>query len=324
MVKLKSKEMNSRRSTLVAALLLLAATCARGQTLTTPTPAGAIDNSRAVAPTTVADHKPLPFELDEELTFEGEFSKLLLRGIEIAEFRFTTERIAAEPATAAVNAGALTQIDAAPRPAVAAVTATPANFLFKGDAAAKGWFRKLFGVDFHFHVESVVDAQRFHVLRTTKLDEQGKRVRTSEAVFDRARNSVTWTERNPQNPSAQPRVVAAPLNGATHDFVSAIYFLRTQKLAPGQTLELVIGDSGTAYRVPARVVERKRFKTVVGKVQTLRLDLDIFGANRLVAGKGQMSLWFTDDPRHLPVRARVSNDLGTIDITLKKVSRGGS
>ena len=316
--------MISRRSTLVAAaLLLLTATCAHGQTLATPTPADVMDNARAAAATTAIDHKSLPFEPDEQLTFEGEFSKLLLRGIEIAEFRFVTGRIAAET-TPVVNVGAHKQISGnTPQPDVSPVHA-PANFLFKGDAAAKGWFRKLFGVDFHFHVESVVDAQRFHVLRTTKLDEQGKRVRTSEAVFDRARNSVTWTERNPQNPSAQPRVVAAPLNGATQDFVSVIYFLRTQKLMPGHSLELVVSDSGAVYRVPARVVERKRLKTVVGKVQTLRIDLDIFGANRLVDGKGQMSLWLTDDQRHLPVRARVSNDLGTIDITLKKVSRGGN
>jgi hypothetical protein len=35
-----------------------------------------------------------------------------------------------------------------------------------------------------------------------------------------------------------------------------------------------------------------------------------------------MSLWLTDDARRLPVRARVSTDLGTIDITLKNFSGG--
>ena len=35
-----------------------------------------------------------------------------------------------------------------------------------------------------------------------------------------------------------------------------------------------------------------------------------------------MTLWITDDARRLPVRARVNTDIGTLDITLKKISGG--
>jgi hypothetical protein len=63
-------------------------------------------------------------------------------------------------------------------------------------------------------------------------------------------------------------------------------------------------------------------KSIAGRVQTLRVDLEIFGAERLIDRSGEMSLWLTDDARRLPVRARVSTDLGTIDITLKNFSGG--
>jgi hypothetical protein len=68
------------------------------------------------------------------------------------------------------------------------------------------------------------------------------------------------------------------------------------------------------------VSEKKTMKTLLGKVQTLKVDAEIFGDNRLVRGKGKMSIWFTDDARHIPVRARVNNEMGTLDITLKSIN----
>ncbi|HEX8458412.1 MAG TPA: DUF3108 domain-containing protein [Pyrinomonadaceae bacterium] len=264
------------------------------QPVPTATPAKEVD--RAGVP------KPLPFEPEEELVYEGEFSKLLLRGINIAEFKFRVERGTAE---------------ASARPGA---SPAPANLVFKGDVTAHGWFRKLFGIDFHYNTETVVASDSLLILSNSVRDEQGKRLRTSQSIFDRTQNLLTWTQRNPNDPQAEPRVVRAPLQNAAHDLISAIYFLRTQPLEPGRTFELNISDSGAVYRIPVRVGARKRMKTIVGRVQTVRVDVDIFGAERLVDRKGEMTLWITDDASRLPVRARVNTDIGTLDITLKKIS----
>ena len=254
--------------------------------------------------------KPLPFQPDEELIYQADFSRLLLRGIEIAEFRFTVERRPDEsaPAEGAANA--------------AAQQTRPDNLVFKGDVKARGWFRKIFGIDFHYNHAATVAGDTLLILHTAKLDEQGDRVRVSDAVFDRATNLVTWTERNPNDPQAAPRVVRNALGGAAHDFISAIYFLRTQQLRPGQFFELAVSDSGETVRVPVRVFERKTMKTVVGRVPTVRVEIGLFGAGRLVNDRqGDMTLWITDDERRLPVRARLTADVGTLDIKLKKVSK---
>lgn len=252
----------------------------------------------------------LPFEPDEELIYQADYSKLMLRGIEIAEFRFTAKRA---PATNAPNVVA----NAAPSPA--------ANIVFNGDARARGLFHKIFGLDFHYSHESIVDPANFLILRTTKRDEQGKRVRTSVAEFDRKADRVTWTERNPNDPNATPRVVTNTVRDAAHDFISALYFLRTQPLAPGQNLELAISDGGQTYRIPVKVFERKLTKSVVGRVPTLRLEIGLFGEGHLIDDrKGTMTIWLTDDARHLPVRARIDADIGTLDIKLKKVTGGMS
>lgn len=257
--------------------------------------------------------RPLPFPPDEELIYQADFSKLLLRGIEIAEFRFTVERERPLAETGAAEGAAAPQQQSSN------------NLVFKGDVRAKGWFRKIFGIDFHYNHESTVAPDTLLILHTSKLDEQGKRVRVSDAVFDRATNVVTWTERNPNDPQAQPRVVRNVLDGAAHDFISAIYFLRTQQLRPGQSFELAVSDSGQTVRVPVRVTERKTVKSVAGRVPTLRVEIGLFGAGRLVNDReGEMTLWITDDERRLPVRARLSADIGTLDIKLKKVSKAKS
>jgi hypothetical protein len=246
---------------------------------------------------------PMPFVPSEELVYEGEFTRAILRGINIAELRFKALR---------------------PSPSAAAVEGeTPAPLLLSTDVVSKGFFSKLFGVTFKFHAESQVEPNDFYAMRTTKKDEQGKRVRTSEAVFDQEAKTVEYTERDPNNTQQAPRVITAALSGPTQDIVSALYFLRTQPLTPGQTFNVAISDSGRVYQVPATVfAEKKKMKSVLGKVEVVRVEVELFGPGRPVEeGKGKMFIWVTSDERHVPVKARLSHDMGQLDITLKSIQR---
>lgn len=247
----------------------------------------------------------LPFAPREELVYEGEFTKSLLRKVDIAELRFTATL---EPAHTNGNS----QENGEARKSLHLTL----------DAVSKGLLRKLFGLRFRQHIESTVDPVSFAVLQTSKLDEQGDRRRTSEAIFDRTAGKVVWTERDPNDPTREPRIVASEFTGAVQDLASIFYFLRTQRLAPGQSLEITISDSGRIYRVPIRVVERKMMKSVVGEVATLKVEPEVFGEGRLVRGRGKMAIWFTDDARHIPVRAHISNEMGTLDIKLKTINGG--
>jgi hypothetical protein len=248
-----------------------------------------------------------PFAPSEELVYEGEFTRAILRGINIAELRFKAQR-PAPPAVTAEGGGQ----DAAPAPLVLTT-----------DVISKGFFTKLFGMTFKFHAESQVEPNDFYALRTTRKEEQGKRVRTSETVFDQQSKKVEFTERDPNNANEAPRVITAVLEGPTQDIVSAIYFLRTQPLTPGQTFNIAISDSGRVFQVPATVfAEKKMMKSVLGKVGVVRVDIELFGPGRPVEeGKGKMSIWVTSDERHVPVKARLSHDIGTLDITLKSIQR---
>src|SRR5688500_2264816 len=249
----------------------------------------------------------IPFGPSEELVYEGEFTRAILRGINIAELRFKAQRTSPSAVT------------------VEGETPAHAPLVLTTEVTSKGFFSKLFGVTFTFHAESQDEPNDFYAMRTTKRDEQGKRLRTSEAVFDQDAKTVEYTERDPNNTQQAPRVITAALSGPTQDIVSAIYFLRTQPLTPGQTFNIAISDSGRVYQVPAAVVaEKKKMKSVLGKVEVVRVDVELFGPGRPVEqGKGKMSIWVTSDERHVPVKARLSHDMGQLDITLKSINRDG-
>ncbi len=188
---------------------------------------------------------------------------------------------------------------------------------FTGEVSSKGFFSKLFNLRFRERIESIVEPTSFTVKKTKRVDEQGKRARISESTYDNGK--VIWLERDPNNPSRPPRSSSAAFSGQVQDVLSAIYFLRTQPLQLGKTFEITVSDSGLVYQVPVHVVEKTRQKTVLGRVESLRVDAEVFGANRMIAGDGQFSIWFTNDNRHIPVSARIKTEHGTFDITLRKV-----
>ena len=232
------------------------------------------------------------FELGEELLFEAEFSRSLLRSIDVADLKFRATR----------------------------TPETPSVLSFSADVSSKGFFARLFNLKFRERVESTVEPASFTVQKTTILDEQGKRVRATESTFDRSKGQMTWTSRDPNNPSAEPRHAVTEFSGQLQDVLSAIYFIRTQPLAVGKSFDIFIGDGGKVYTIPVRVVEKRKVRTILGRIDVLRVNPELFGPDRLIEKeKGEFSIWITDDARHIPVASRVKTDYGTFEIKLKRI-----
>ena len=237
------------------------------------------------------------FELGEELHFEAEFSRALLRKLDVADLKFRASRTPVE-----------------------SQESTPYALTFNADINSKGFFARLFNIKFRERVESTVEPITFTVQKTTIIDEYGKRIRNTESTFDSSKGKMTWTSRDPNNPNAEPRHAIADFSGQLQDVLSAIYFIRTQHLEVGKTFEVFIGDGGRVYTIPVKVVEKKRMKTVLGRVDVLRVNPELFGPNRLIdSEKGEFSIWITDDERHIPVAGKVKVDFGTFDIKLKRI-----
>ncbi len=249
---------------------------------------------------------PMRFELGEELYFEAEFSRALLRKLDVAELKFRATRM---PVTETSSNGTATN------------TTKPYALQLSADVSSRGFFPRLFNLKFRERVESTVEPLSFTVQKTTILDEQGKRVRETESTFDRSKGIMIWTLRDPNNPGAEPRRTVADFTGQLQDVLSAIYFIRTQPLAVGKSFDVFVGDGGRVYTIPVKVIEKKRMKTVLGRVDVLNVSPELFGPNRLIEDeKGEFTIWITDDQRHIPVGGRVKTDYGTFDIKLKRIT----
>ena len=250
---------------------------------------------------------PHRFELGEELHFEAEFSRSLIRKLDVADliFRATRTPISQTSPTATASTGNQVR---------------PYILTFNADVFSKGFFARLFNIKFRERVESTVEPGTFTIQRTTILDEQGKRVRETESTFDHSSGLMTWTSRDPNNPDAEPRHATTEFSGQLQDVLSAIYFIRTQPLAVGKSFDVFIGDGGRVYTIPVRVTEKKRMKTVLGRINVLLVNAELFGPNRLIDNeKGEFAIWISDDERHIPVGGKVKTDYGTFDIKLKRV-----
>jgi hypothetical protein len=268
--------------------------------------------SRAPGPSVVEAQKAVPamaarpFEPSEQLFYEAEFSRSLLRKLDVADFKLSAAR------TPAIDP---------PKTSSEAPDPPPYLLTLSADIASKGFFTRLFNLKFRERIESVVEPVTFTVQRNSGLDEQGKRVRATEMTFDRSKGKMYWTQRDPNNTASEPRTIITDFSGQLQDVLSAIYFIRTHSLEVGKKFEIFIGNGGRIYRVPINVIERKRMKTVLGKVHVLRVEPDLFGPDKLIDDeKGQFQLWLTDDSRHVPVSVRVKTSYGTFDISLKRAA----
>lgn len=234
--------------------------------------------------------KKEPLTVGETLTYEGKLSKAIFRGISVADMTFSVNK-----------------------------SSDDKSYLIKTEAKSKGTLTKLFGFKFLQLFESSVETDNFRVLKTEKHDEQGDRVRNSEAVFDYDERKVTYVETDPKDPMRPPRRIASAIEAETHDLVSSIYSLRLLPLAVGKTFRVTVSDSGLIYKIPVRVAAREQQNSVLGKVWCFRLEPEVFGPNRIIEQKGSMTIWITDDERRIPVRSRIESNIGRIEIKLKKI-----
>jgi len=231
----------------------------------------------------------LPFARGEQLLYQAELNRGVFRGFDLGELKFS--------ASAAGGDGHVVNL--------------------VGDAVSKGFLVRLSGNRFHLHIESRADAQPFAVLETKGLYEDKRTTINSEAVYDHTAQKAIWTQTE-RDKKSDPKTLS--FSDPVHDVLTLIYFVRTQTLKPGQSFEVAMVDAGRTYRCIVNIVAGKKMNTAVGRVNTVTVEPAIFDGEREVRPRGALTISMTDDARHLPVKAQVKSNIGTIDIKLKRVS----
>jgi len=158
-----------------------------------------------------------------------------------------------------------------------------------------------------------------------------------DTIVDRATFSTVRYHKDLREGSSHKSEVVTYANGVatrkgkTYDVptpvfdpLSLVYYMRTQELSPGKTMRFTVFADKKLYDVVATVTKRETIETPLGMFKTLVVEPDMRGGGLYRDEDSKLTIWYTDDERHLPVRIRSDVKIGTITMTIRGVSAGVS
>ena len=286
--------------------------------------------------------RPLPFAAGEILTYDISFSKFILSGT-VGQLKMSVVSEKTGPTSAPAGGPSVDHVGSAtpdPAPAqkrepeqaglstvqkpdppgnlVPQQASNPDRIKFVAESVSKGFVTWLFDLKVDDQYQSVVDPQDLGLIRSTKFVDEGNKHRQADTLVDRAAGSLTYSEKDLNNEKAVPAVKKVASPGWIQDLLSAIYFLRTQDLQPGTTLTVPVTDKGELHNIDVVVGKREQIDVEAGKFDAIQVEVMVFDG-KYIKRAGQLLIWFTDDARRLPVRARVKSSGATATIKLTKI-----
>jgi hypothetical protein len=109
------------------------------------------------------------------------------------------------------------------------------------------------------------------------------------------------------------------LEEPVQDILSAFFVTRTLPLELGKEYVIKVFSDETIYPLVVRVGNSiERVKVPAGKFDCIRVDPAVQGDAIFKASDGKMSLWLTNDARHMPVLIRSKVSVGAFDGELVK------
>jgi hypothetical protein len=160
--------------------------------------------------------------------------------------------------------------------------------------------------------------QSMCILSSQLIAREGSRQRDTRITFDYDGRKASYLERDlVKNATLAAREIDVP--SCTHDVLGGLYYLRTQTLEPGQSMQAAVSDGKKAVVAKIEAQQREEIKVPDGTYKTIRYEIFLFD-NVLYRRSGHLYVWLSDDARKLPVqiRARMAFTVGTITLLLEK------
>ena len=237
----------------------------------------------------------LPFQPGETLVYEVSFSKLVFSGV-VGDIKISVLNPTG-PESSSIE--------------------------LKAEAVSRGFFPSLLGVKVKDTYLSTVSAADFGLHSFKRSIQEGKVRREQTATIDRKNARVIYTDRNVADPKSQPRVKESPSPAWVQDMLSAIYFVRTQKLNQGDVIAIPISDGGDLYNIEVLVGKREELKLALGRFKTVQVEAKVFDG-RFIKRSGEMLVWLSDDAKRLITRVRIKTSGATVIADLKRIGQDGA
>ena len=130
--------------------------------------------------------------------------------------------------------------------------------------------------------------------------------------FDQARNLVFSHKKNVDSTSIRP---------FTQNFLSLIYFLRTRKVSPGDSVSIDCFVDTKCYSVVIYCIKKDTVTVDAGEFNCLLLRPVLVGKGRVFSKKDEIKIWVTDDAYKMPVKMESKITWGSLFAKLTWYSR---
>ncbi|HUQ49755.1 MAG TPA: DUF3108 domain-containing protein [Terriglobales bacterium] len=178
-------------------------------------------------------------------------------------------------------------------------------------ADAKGVVGLLYHV--HDRFESFFDPVTACSRAIEKKTEEGFRRLETSIVFDSTRKKSLLAEKNLRN--NQTKHVENDIPGCVTDVVTAVFYIGTLSMAPNAIHYFPLNDGGKTVDVRLSVEAREEVKTPAGTYKTVKVLAT--GTTGAAKDKGQIWIWYTDDPRRMPVQMKAKLLWGTLTFRMR-------
>ena len=156
-------------------------------------------------------------------------------------------------------------------------------------------------------IESGIDVDSAFSWHYEKHIHEGGFLSDASYVYDQRAHRM-------REPAKGKQVTMPPL---AQDVLSCFYYFRTLKLAPGDHITVpVTADDWKSYVLAVDVLRRERRDCLAGTFDCL-VVVPHMAFKGVFQQKGEVTLWVTDDQRHIPVYIKSKIAIGSININLK-------
>ena len=180
-------------------------------------------------------------------------------------------------------------------------TDSATTWQIRSRAWSNGFFQTFYPV--RDTVVSLIDSRGIYPVRFDKHLHEGNYKASISATYDQARHTLSMQD------------TVFPIEPFTHDVLSAFYFIRTQHLVAGDTLELAAVSGKKKYSLKVLCHGRETIEVPAGTFKTLVVE-PVLKEDGLFKAKGKLTIWVTDDEAHIPVKMQSKIPVGSIKVEL--------
>lgn len=165
--------------------------------------------------------------------------------------------------------------------------------------------------------QSWLDAQTFYSRGYGQSVREGNYKRDEWVIFDPANRRYYGQIQKKE----APREISGPLEADVTDFLTALYYVRAQKLEPGKDIVFDIINREKQYPLIVKVHGRERVKTPAGHFDCIKVEPQLRGEGIFVAKGKSLTVWLTDDAYRMPVKMKTEVFIGSVSATLLEYKR---